>query len=128
MAINLSILLSGITVGIILFQTAVIAPTVFRGLGPDHAGPFLRKVFPKFFVFIAGLGLFTLGSAMTNDLILQSWVGGLTTFFATCAYVIIPRTNKARDEGHEKSFKRLHNASVMMTVVMLLLNLSSGFI
>ncbi|MDG0970300.1 MAG: DUF4149 domain-containing protein [Porticoccaceae bacterium] len=128
MTTNLSVLLSGITAGIILFQTAVIAPTVFRGLGPDHAGPFLRKVFPTFFVFIAVLGLLTLGSAVTNDLILQSWIGGVTALFAICAYMIIPRTNKARDEGHEKSFKRLHNASVIMTVAMLLINLSSGFI
>ena len=32
--------LSGLLVGVIIFQTAIIAPTVFIGLGADHAGPF----------------------------------------------------------------------------------------
>ena len=50
-------LLSGVAVGVILFQTAVIAPTVFKGLGAEHAGPFLRKVFPKFFMILMVLGI-----------------------------------------------------------------------
>jgi hypothetical protein len=52
---DVPVLLSGISAGVILFQTAIIAPSVFIGLGPDHAGPFLRKVFPKFFILLVNL-------------------------------------------------------------------------
>ena len=34
-------------------------------------------------------------------------------------------TNKSRDEGNEKSFKRLHLASVLLTLSMLAINLAS---
>ena len=49
---NVPTFLNGLVVGVILFQTAIIAPTVFRGLGPDQAGPFLRKVFPLSLIHI----------------------------------------------------------------------------
>ncbi len=45
---NILPLLSGVVVGIILFQTAVVAPTVFKGLGADNAGPFLRQCSQNF--------------------------------------------------------------------------------
>ena len=47
---NVTILFSGLVVGIIVFHTAIIAPTVFRSLTLDDAGTFLRTVFPKFFL------------------------------------------------------------------------------
>jgi hypothetical protein len=35
---------------------------------------------------------------------------------------LIPMTNKSRDEGNEKTFKRLHLVSVLLTVAILILN------
>jgi hypothetical protein len=37
-------------------------------------------------------------------------------------------TNRSRDENNERAFKRLHNASVAMTVIMLLINLASAVV
>ena len=56
---------------------------------------------------------------------MQSYIGGATFALAAIAYLLIPMTNKMRDEKNEKAFKRLHSASVLMTVVMLLINLAS---
>jgi hypothetical protein len=128
MLTNLPLLFSGMSVGIILFQTTIIAPTVFGGLGPDRAGPILRKVFPKFFIILATLGLLNIICAVISDMHMQAYIGGTTGVLAVIAYSLIPMTNKMRDEQNEKAFKRLHNISVLMTVTMLLINLASPFV
>jgi len=128
MLTNLLLLFSGMSVGIILFQTTIIAPTVFGGLGPDRAGPILRKVFPKFFIILATLGLLNIICAVISDMHMQAYIGGATGVLAAIAYSLIPMTNKMRDEQNEKAFKRLHNISVLMTVTMLLINLASPFV
>ena len=128
MLTNLLLLFSGMSVGIILFQTTIIAPTVFGGLGPDRAGPILRKVFPKFFIILATLGLLNIICAVISDMHMQAYIGGATGVLAAIAYSLIPMTNKMRDEQNKKAFKRLHNISVLMTVTMLLINLASPFV
>lgn len=123
MTSNLPTFLNGLVVGVILFQTAVIAPTVFRSLGPDQAGPFLRKVFPKFFVVLVVMGTAGAISALASDASYQLWICLVTFTLGLLAYLLIPMTNKSRDEGNEKLFKKLHNASVLMTVLILVVNL-----
>ena len=120
---NVPTFLNGLVVGVILFQTAVIAPTVFRSLGPDQAGPFLRKVFPKFFVVLVVMGTAGAISALASDASYQLWICLVTLTLGLLAYLLIPMTNKSRDEGNEKLFKKLHNASVLMTVLILVVNL-----
>ena len=123
MTSNLPIFLNGLVVGVILFQTAVIAPTVFRSLGPDQAGPFLRKVFPKFFVVLVVMGIAGAIAALASDANYQLWICLVTLTLGLLAFLIIPMTNKSRDDGNEKLFKKLHNASVLMTVLILVVNL-----
>ena len=120
---TLPVFLSGLVVGVILFQTAIIAPTVFRGLEPDQAGPFLRKVFPKFFVVLAAMGVVGAILSLVGGATFQLWIFLITLVLGTLAYLLIPMTNKSRDEGNEKLFKKLHNASVIMTVLILIVNL-----
>ena len=123
MTSNLPTFLNGLVVGVILFQTAVIAPTVFRSLGPDQAGPFLRKVFPKFFVVLVVMGIAGAISALASDASYQLWICLVTLTLGLLAFLLIPMTNKSRDDGNEKLFKKLHNASVLMTVLILVVNL-----
>ena len=120
---NVPTFLNGLVVGVILFQTAIIAPTIFRSLGPDQAGPFLRKVFPKFFVVLVVIGISGAISAVASDAIYQLGICLVTLTLGLLAYLLIPMTNKSRDEGNEKLFKKLHNASVSMTVLILVVNL-----
>ena len=44
---NIIILFSGATVGLILFQTIVIAPTFFKTLEIENSRKLLRIIFPK---------------------------------------------------------------------------------
>ena len=123
MLVNLQILISGLICGVILFQTAIIAPSIFKVLSPDNAGPFLRTIFPKLFMFVAvlsGVG-FVLSFISSNTTGLIVFFGSL--LFMLICYYIVPMTNRARDAGNDNAFKRLHTVSVVLTMIVLLSNL-----
>ena len=119
---DLAILLSGIAAGAILFHTAIIAPTVFKTLGPAEVKIFLRAVFPKLFNLLVFLGIimlvlffFGMGSI---------YVALTTTILPLICGRLVPATNKARDDGNTKLFKNLHTVSVVLTIIVLLSNLT----
>ena len=123
MLISLQILLSGLISGVILFQTAIIAPSVFKVLSSNNAGPFLRTVFPKLFMFVAVLSMIGLILSLisSNTLGLIIFFGSLLSMLI--CYFIVPVTNRARDEGNDNAFKKLHTVSVVLTMIVLLSNL-----
>tara|TARA_B100000212_G_scaffold333399_1_gene302818 strand:- start:1482 stop:1865 length:384 start_codon:yes stop_codon:yes gene_type:complete len=119
---DLAILLSGIAAGAILFQTSIIAPSVFKVLEPLQAKVFLRTIFPKLFNMLVVLGalmliLFLLGKG-------NIYVAIITMLLPFICGRLVPATNKARDEGNDEMFKKLHTISVVLTVIVLLSNLT----
>ena len=118
------IICSGIISGIILFQSSVIAPTVFKTLGPDDTSIFLRKIFPKMFSNIFAFGLLSLLLALKNNQIntIQIYISVYTVLGSALCYSIIPATNKATDEKKIKRFKILHTVSVVVTLSILFVN------
>lgn len=121
---QVSILISGIISGIILFQTVVIAPLVFKTLDEKNSRPFLRSIFPKLFVLIALLSTVSFfQNLLFNNNFILTIVSFITFISMLACYLIIPATNKARDDGNDKVFKRLHTISVILTIFVLLANL-----
>ena len=126
---NIIILFSGASVGLILFQTIVIAPTFFKTLEIENSRKLLRIIFPKFFIFIVLINLTS---------IFISVIGGINykiistlaaiTLIATLCYFLIPATNKSSDNNNKKKFKLLHSISVISTLIMLLLCISQIFL
>ena len=119
----------GMIVGIILLQTSIVAPTLFKNLKIEDFGRVIRALWPKFFVFIAVLGTATLASLYLGDegTTAHYAIAGATTLFAVVCYAIIPAPNRATDEGIQKLFNILHKMSVYLTVAMLLLNIGYLF-
>ena len=114
--IELAILLAGASLGIIVFQSAVLAPLVFSQLKDGSSGPFLRALFPRFFLILAGLSLATALSSYFGDFSRGAILGCIALALASVAYALIHGTNRARDEGRTAAFKRLHLASVLLTL------------
>ena len=114
--IKLAYLLGGVSLGIIVFQSAVVAPLVFAQLKNGASGPFLRALFPRFFLILAGLGLAMGITSQLAGFTAGAILGGLALGFALLAYALIPATNRARDEAKAAAFKRLHLASVLLTL------------
>lgn len=125
---------AAVWVGAIVFQTAVVAPTVFGTLDEAAARQFLRRLFPRFY----RLGL-VCGALMIAGICAWAALIGVTPAFgllaiATVAMFVfqavslrmVPRINAARDAGDSgrAAFSRLHRMSVLLTVGVLLLGIA----
>ena len=120
---NLNSLLSGIIVGMIILQSTIIAPTIFTTLEQDNAGKLIRNIFPKLFNFIALLSLIMIINSFVVETSPFLKIIYFTTFLLmTINFLIIPATNKSRDEGNDKKFKLLHSLSVLTTILILLVH------
>ena len=130
MIFSLKLILSGIICGIILFQTSVIAPSVFKYLDQNQIRDLLRAIFPKFFLFILILTSLSLVASILDNIKfdIQTIIASLTLVLSILCYVIIPSTNEAKDKNDQNKFKFLHNLSVISTVIILITNLSLVFL
>ena len=104
---QISIYLTAMILGIMLFFSFVIAPVVFTTLDEDNARKFIRRIFPfyynvnlaiSFIVLLLFLFLSKLG--VNFYLILL-----ITILFAISNYLLMPLINKYRDEKQDKKFK-----------------------
>ena len=126
---QINLLFHGIIVGIIIFQTSVIAPSVFKTINSEETSKFLRIIFPKFFILILALGAMSLIVELLYEKNISTIsISVLTVLMAFLCYIIIPSTNSATDEGDKKKFKKLHSISVFTTLGILLLNILIFFI
>lgn len=113
---------------VIIFFSAVIAPTVFSAVDEKNAGLFLRAFFPKYYYFgmflgVVSLLLLGLSSVLfISDLIIV----GLMIVCTVISLVLIPLINNARDAGEvgKIKFKRLHLLSVILNFITLILGIS----
>ena len=125
----LMLYISGFIVGVIILQTMVFAPTLFKTIEPAPAGKLLRALFPKFFrlLALAGIVLMVL-CVLSDDAKWTSYACALITIVlpVICA-ATIPMTNRARDAGNDRLFKKMHTLSVLLTVIVLLANIILPF-
>ena len=129
MSLNESIyyhlIISGLISGMILFQTAIIAPTVFKTLEVDQVRIFLRTIFPKLFRVLVLLGIISILILIIfkTENKIQYLVSLISIILPFICYKIIPMTNKSKDDGNEKLFSLLHRISVLSTMIVLIINL-----
>ena len=116
---QVSIYLTAMILGIMLFFSFVIAPVVFTTLDEDNARKFIRRIFPfyynvnlaiSFVVLLTFLFLSKLGVDFYLILL-------ITILFATSNYLLMPLINKYRDEKQDKKFKYSHFISVVINFV-----------
>ena len=119
---QISIYLTAMIFGIMLFFSFVIAPVVFTTLDEDNARKFIRRIFPFYYNVNLGLSLivlliFLFLSKFGIDFYL---ILAITLLFATSNYLLMPLINKYRDEKQDKKFKYLHFISVVINFVQML--------
>lgn len=120
-------------VGAIVFQSAIVTPTVFFALDSDSARRFLRTLFPRFFELGVGCGIVMIVGVLILA-IRASWSLALLTLGAAAVAMLalqlisvwlVPRINAARDAGADAKgrFEHLHRLSVLLTMINLVLGL-----
>ena len=121
----LQVLLSGVIAGVILLQATIVAPVLFKNLSAKDAGPVLRAIFPRLFGLAFAFGLLALVvSVADNQGLIPKAVFLFTVVAMAICYLIIPATNSAKDAGNEGAFKKLHTLSVVLTMIVLITNIT----
>ena len=119
---QVSIYLTAMILGIMLFFSFVIAPVVFTTLDDDNARKFIRRIFPFYYNVNLGLSLivlitFLFLSKLGIDFYL---ILVITLLFATSNYLLIPLLNKYRDEKQDRKFKYSHFISLDINFVQMI--------
>ena len=119
---QISVYLTSIILGIMLFFSFVIAPVVFTTLDENNARKFIRRIFPFYYNVNLGISIivlitFILLSKIEVDFYL---ILAITVLFATSNYLLMPLINKYRDEKQEKKFKYSHFLSVLINFVQMI--------
>ena len=119
---QISVYLTSMILGIMLFFSFVIAPVVFTTLDENNARKFIRRIFPFYYNVNLGISLIVLIA-----FILLSKIGvdfylilAITVLFATSNYLLMPLINKYRDEKQDKKFKYSHFLSVLINFVQMI--------
>ena len=117
MLTHLSDLIVAANLGIMLFFTVAVAPTIFVVLPQEWASAYVRSFFPKYYLF---LGLSTAAAAaLAGALPVQAGLGAVALVFFLSRFWLTPQVNNARDNHQRRRFKQLHAASVGLNLVQL---------
>ena len=116
---QVSIYLTAMILGIMLFFSFVIAPVVFTTLDEDNARKFIRRIFPFYYNVNLGISLIVLLTFIfLNNLGIDFFfILAICLLFAISNYLLMPLINKYRDEKQNKKFKYSHFISVVINFV-----------
>ena len=122
---NLPPFISGAICGLIIFQSVIVAPSINNLLQPADASTYLRYIWPKFFIIISVLSIFSLLAiySLNSNQSFAKIASILTLIFMLVCYFIIPSMNNARDSANDSLFFILHSVSIGLTIITLTLNL-----
>ena len=120
---QISIYLTSMILGVMLFFSFVIAPVVFTTLDEENARKFIRRIFPFYYNVNLGISLivlviFLLLSKFGTDFYL---ILAITILFTTSNYLLMPLINKYRDQKEDKKFKYSHFMSVVINFIQMIL-------
>jgi hypothetical protein len=112
-----------LSLGVMLFFSFVITPTVFKFLPSSEAGMYVRKLFPIYYIVNSSLSLIALiaiaylgvfGSIFYANIIILA-------LFAFCYFYLMPSINKQKGNKNNRTFKILHGSSVAINFVQIIL-------
>ena len=119
------IILSGVIIGLILYQSLLIAPSINKLLSAQDASIYLRYVWPKFFIIIGAISLISwiLILNFSPDQNTAKIISIISFILMFICYVLIPYMNSAKDSANDTFFIFLHSTSMILTLVTLLINI-----
>jgi Domain of unknown function (DUF4149) len=113
----ISIYLIAGVVGIMLFFSVAVAPTIFKTLPPEWAGIYVRSFFPKYY---AVLSIACLSAALLTNLPAIKHTGfTCAALFTVSLFVLTPKVNAAKDNNETKKFNLFHGLSVGVNLLQL---------
>ena len=111
-----------LSLGIMLFFSFVIAPTVHKFLPTAQSGPYIRKLFPIYYIINAALALGSLIAIASLGVFNAIFYANIIIFvlFALCYFYLMPTINKQKTKDNRK-FKILHGGSIVINFIQIIL-------
>ena len=101
-----------------VFFAAIVTPTAFQSLGEEAAGPFVRALFPVYYLFFLILaGLATLFALLAKAEFAALLLALVTGGFAYGRFLLTPAINTARESEDRSVYKKLHRRAVIVNIV-----------
>jgi hypothetical protein len=114
-----------LSLGIMLFFSFVIAPTVHKFLPTAQSGPYIRRLFPIYYIINAALALGSLIAIASLGVFNAIFYANVIIFvlFALCYFYLMPTINKQKVKNNRK-FKILHSGSIVINLIQIILLIS----
>jgi Domain of unknown function (DUF4149) len=127
MAHLIALAATALLLGGMVFFSTIVAPLVFMRLPPEHAGRFIRAIFPVYYLY--GLACAVMGALAAAWFDLPVAVS-LAVFALVSLWLrlgLMPRINRLSDAVHcgeataKRAFDRAHRLSVLVNAGQILL-------
>ena len=120
---QVSLYLTSMVLGVMLFFSFVVAPVTFTSLNEENARKFIRKIFPYYysvnlFISLLILLIFIILRKFSLDFY---FILIISILFALSNFLLMPLINKYRDNKEEKKFKYTHFISVVINFIQMIL-------
>ncbi|MEM1275532.1 MAG: DUF4149 domain-containing protein [Pseudomonadota bacterium] len=122
----LSLFMIALLLGGMVFFSFVFSPLVFIHLPAETAGPFIRQVFPWYFLVVALLFILAAAALATIDLFWAGLAATMGVLGVLNRQGLMPKINSLRDAqlagdaAAGKKFDLLHKASVAINFVQMI--------
>ena len=119
---KLSVYMTSVIFGIMLFFSFVVAPVTFTALNEENARKFIRKIFPYYYNVNLVISFFILIFFVIQKTFSINFylILTVTILFALLNYVLMPLINKYKDENQDKKFKYSHFISVVINFIQMI--------
>ena len=120
---KLSVYMTSIIFGIMLFFSFVVAPVTFTALNEENAKKFIRKIFPYYYTINLAISVLVLICFIILKIFSLDFylILSVSVLFAVSNFILMPLINKYRDEMQDKKFKQSHFISVVINFVQIIL-------
>lgn len=117
-------LISAIIIGLIIYQSGFIAPSINKIIDKENASIYLRFIWPKFFLIIAFLSIvsFIVIYFLDENQLYPKYLSLGSFVLMILSYLSIPFINNARDSENNSLFFYLHLLSMIFTLITLIVN------
>ena len=119
---QISIYLTSIILGIMLFFSFVVAPVTFTALNEENARKFIRKIFPYYYTVNLTISIFVLITYIILKIFSLDFylILSVAALFAVSNFILMPLINKYRDEKQDNKFKYSHFISVVINFIQMI--------
>lgn len=120
---TIALFATALCLGGMVFFAACVAPLVFSRLPAEHAGRFIRALFPTYYLYVLGLSAAAAIALIPLSLVAAGLVGAVALSALWLRQVLMKTINRLSDAAQTGDaaaglrFNRMHRLSVIMNVL-----------